>query len=141
LNIFQCDSGYFGIDCSIPSAHSLAYVWPSWLHSPVNSPDLRIVNSTSINVKAIVQKKRPLIYVYDLPAEFDNHLLEVSLCHKFFLCVCSLSFAAALRLLCYFLQGRHFKLQCVNRIYDGKNRTLWTNQLYGAQVCLSNLGC
>jgi hypothetical protein len=89
LNIFQCDSGYFGIDCSIPSAHSLAYGWPSWLHPPVNSPDLRIVNSTSINVKAIVQKKRPLIYVYDLPAEFDNHLLEVSLCRKFLFFFCA----------------------------------------------------
>nr|TKV97926.1 hypothetical protein SEVIR_9G526300v2 [Setaria viridis] len=101
-------SGYFGIDCSIPSAHSLAHDLPSWLHPPVNLPDLKIVNSTSINVKAIVQKKRPLIYVYDLPAEFDNHLLE----------------------------GRHFKFQCVNRIYDGRNRTLWTQQLYGAQMAL-----
>jgi hypothetical protein len=72
----------------------------------VNLPDLKISNSTPINVKAIVQKKRPLIYVYDLPAEFDSHLLE----------------------------GRHFKFQCVNRIYDDRNKTLWTQQLYGAQV-------
>jgi hypothetical protein len=104
----QCDSGYFGIDCSIPSAYSLAYDWPSWLQPPVNLPDLKISNSTPINVKAIVQKKRPLIYVYDLPAEFDSHLLE----------------------------GRHFKFQCVNRIYDDRNRTLWTQQLYGAQMAL-----
>ncbi|RCV46311.1 hypothetical protein SETIT_9G521600v2 [Setaria italica] len=35
-----------------------------------------------------------------------------------------------------FCQGRHFKFQCVNRIYDGRNRTLWTQQLYGAQMAL-----
>ena len=79
LSIFQCDSGYFGIDCSIPSAYSLAYDWPSWLQPRVNLPDMKILSSTPINVKAIVQKKRPLIYVYDLPAEFDGHLLEVSM--------------------------------------------------------------
>ncbi|WVZ55657.1 hypothetical protein U9M48_006291 [Paspalum notatum var. saurae] len=104
----QCDSGYFGIDCSIPSAYSLTYDWPSWLQPPVNLPDLKNSSSIPINVKAVVQKKRPLIYVYDLPAEFDSHLLE----------------------------GRHFKFQCVNRIYDEKNWTLWTKQLYGAQMAL-----
>lgn len=91
---FQCDSGYFGIDCSIPSVYSLAYDWPSWLQQPMNLPDLKILSNNPINV--IVKKKRPLIYVYDLPAEFDSHLLEVSLYHKF----CSLysqRFAAALR--------------------------------------------
>lgn len=85
--LLQCDSGYFGIDCSIPSAYSLAYDWPSWLQTPVNLPDLKTLNSTTIGVKAVVQKRRPLIYVYDLPAEFDSHLLEVSLCHTCsFLC-------------------------------------------------------
>jgi len=85
--LLQCYSGYFGIDCSIPSAYSLAYDWPPWLQTPVNLPDLKFLNSTTIDVKAVVQKKRPLIYVYDLPAEFDSHLLEVSLCHKYsFLC-------------------------------------------------------
>ncbi|PNT78050.1 hypothetical protein BRADI_1g73000v3 [Brachypodium distachyon] len=104
----QCDSGYFGIDCSVPSAYSLAYDWPSWLQSPANLPDLNKLSKSPINVNAVVKKKRPLIYVYDLPAEFDSHLLE----------------------------GRHFKLQCVNRIYDDKNRTIWTEQLYGAQMAL-----
>ncbi|KAK3148234.1 hypothetical protein QOZ80_3BG0292440 [Eleusine coracana subsp. coracana] len=104
----QCDTGYFGIDCSIPSANSLAYDWPSWLQPPVNLTDLKSTRNTPIDVKVVVQKKRPLIYVYDLPPEFDNHLLE----------------------------GRRFKLQCVNRIYDDKNKTIWTPQLYGAQMAL-----
>ncbi|KAF7055411.1 hypothetical protein CFC21_062940 [Triticum aestivum] len=104
----QCDSGYFGIDCSIPSAYSVAYEWPSWLQAPVNLPDLKNLSNIPINVNAVVEKKRPLIYVYDLPAEFDSHLLE----------------------------GRHYKLECVNRIYDEKNRTIWTRQLYGAQMAL-----
>ena len=82
-DFFQCDSGYFGIDCSIPSAYSVAYEWPSWLQPPVNLPDLKNLSNIPINVNAIVEKKRPLIYVYDLPAEFDSHLLEVSLDHKF----------------------------------------------------------
>lgn len=33
-------------------------------------------------------------------------------------------------------QGRHFKLQCVTRIYDADNSTIWTNQLYGAEVII-----
>lgn len=132
MSIFQCDSGYFGIDCSIPSAYSLAYDWPSWLQPPVNLPEVKKLNSASINVKAIVQKKKPLIYVYDLPAEFDSHLLEVSLYHFFFVCVLKLCCSIEINML--FSQGRHFKFQCVNRIYDERNRTLWTEQLYGAQV-------
>lgn len=32
------------------------------------------------------------------------------------------------------LQGRHFKLECVNRIYDDRNATVWTDYLYGSQV-------
>jgi hypothetical protein len=78
-DFFQCDSGYFGIDCSVPSAYSLAYDWPLWLRPPVNSSDPKNLSHIPINVSAVVQKKRPLIYVYDLPAEFDSHLLEVSL--------------------------------------------------------------
>jgi len=102
--LLQCYSGYFGIDCSIPSAYSLAYDWPLWLQTPVNLPDLKFLNSTTIDVKAVVQKKRPLIYVYDLPAEFDSHLLEVSPCHKYSF-LCSWSFTAALRLIFFSLSG------------------------------------
>lgn len=37
------------------------------------------------------------------------------------------------------LQGRHFKLHCVNRLYDDKNATVWLEQLYGAQVLCESL--
>lgn len=32
------------------------------------------------------------------------------------------------------LQGRHFKFECVNRLYDVDNATIWTENLYGAGV-------
>ncbi|CAL5392604.1 unnamed protein product [Camellia sinensis] len=54
----------------------------------------------------MVEKKRPLIYVYDLPPEFNSLLLE----------------------------GRHFKFECINRICDKNNVILWTDQLYGSQM-------
>lgn len=105
----QCDNGYYGIDCSIPSALSPIQEWPTWLRSSkVDVPDRAPLGSDLINVTAVVKKKRPLIYVYDLPPQFNSLLLE----------------------------GRHFKFQCVNRIYDDKNRTLWTEQLYGSQMAL-----
>lgn len=67
----QCDSGYYGIDCSIPTA-SVLQKWPAWLR-----PSIAEVAHNSPNVEIVVRKKRPLIYVYDLPPEFNSHLLEV----------------------------------------------------------------
>ncbi|CAA6667335.1 unnamed protein product [Spirodela intermedia] len=104
-----CDSGWYGIDCSIPSVQSPMNEWPRWLRPaaailPDSSPEI----SRLVSIKAIVSKRRPLIYVYDLPPEFNSHLLE----------------------------GRHFKFQCVNRIYSDQNRTVWTEQLYGSQIAL-----
>ncbi|XP_072991037.1 uncharacterized protein [Typha latifolia] len=105
----QCDSGFYGIDCSIPSALSLVQDLPKWLRpSTIDVPDMTRLVGGDVNIKVTLKKRRPLIYVYDLPPEFNSHLLE----------------------------GRHYKLQCVNRIYTEKNRTLWTGQLYGAQVAL-----
>ncbi|XP_073105480.1 probable glucuronoxylan glucuronosyltransferase F8H isoform X7 [Elaeis guineensis] len=105
----QCDNGYYGIDCSIPSALSPMQEWPAWLRpSKVDVPDKAPIGTNLINVSAVVKKKRPLIYVYDLPPEFNSHLLE----------------------------GRHWKFECVNRIYTDENRTLWTEQLYGSQMAL-----
>ncbi|XP_020104566.1 uncharacterized protein LOC109721384 isoform X2 [Ananas comosus] len=105
----QCNSGYYGIDCSIPSATSPIQEWPAWLRpSKVDIPDITNSAGGFMNMKAVVKKRRPLIYVYDLPPEFNSHLLE----------------------------GRHFKFQCVNRIYTENNRTFWTDQLYGAQTAL-----
>ncbi|PQP99077.1 uncharacterized protein Pyn_37799 [Prunus yedoensis var. nudiflora] len=105
----QCDNGWYGIDCSIPSVASSVREWPQWLRpAQVDVPDSSHLPGKVVNFNAVVKKKRPLIYVYDLPPDFNSLLLE----------------------------GRHFRLECVNRIYDGKNSTLWTDQLYGAQVAL-----
>lgn len=83
--------------------------WPKWLRpAQVILPDNAQTTRNLVNLNAVVEKKRPLIYVYDLPAEYNSLLLE----------------------------GRHFKLECVNRIYDDKNATLWTDQLYGSQMAM-----
>uniref|UniRef100_A0A2N9FH50 Exostosin GT47 domain-containing protein n=1 Tax=Fagus sylvatica TaxID=28930 RepID=A0A2N9FH50_FAGSY len=67
----------------------------------INVPDNAHLTGKVSNLNAMVKKRRPLIYVYDLPPEFNSLLLEV-------------------------------KISC-NLIYDGKNATSWTDQLYGAQ--------
>ncbi|XP_050244781.1 uncharacterized protein LOC126692990 isoform X1 [Quercus robur] len=108
-SIPQCDNGWYGIDCSIPSVKSSVREWPQWLRpAQVNVPDNAHLTGKVTNLNAMVKKRRPLIYVYDLPPGFNSLLLE----------------------------GRHFRFECVNRIYDDKNATLWTDQLYGAQMAL-----
>ncbi|XP_048320595.2 uncharacterized protein LOC107425930 [Ziziphus jujuba] len=105
----QCSSGWYGVDCSIPSVVSSVREWPQWLRpAKIDVPDSLNLTGKVVNLNAVVKKKRPLIYVYDLPPSFNSLLLE----------------------------GRHYKLECVNRIYDEKNATLWTEQLYGAQIAL-----
>lgn len=105
----QCDNGWYGVDCSTPSVISSIREWPSWLRPAwIDIPDDTHANGKIVNLNAVVAKKRPLIYVYDLPPEFNSLLLE----------------------------GRHFKLECVNRLYDGDNVTVWTEQLYAAQIAL-----
>ncbi|MBA0558257.1 hypothetical protein Golob_015285, partial [Gossypium lobatum] len=103
-----CYNGWYGTDCSIPSVVSPIGEWPKWLkpaHLDIPSNE---VTGRLVNLNAAVEKKRPLIYVYDLPPEFNSLLLE----------------------------GRHFKFECVNRIYDERNATLWTEQLYGSQMAM-----
>ncbi|KAL6553819.1 hypothetical protein OROMI_019492 [Orobanche minor] len=79
--------------------------WPEWLRpSHIDVPDSARTTGTLFNLDAVVQKKRPLIYVYDFPPDFNSLLLD----------------------------GRHFKLGCVNRMYDHRNGTIWTDQLYGS---------
>ncbi|KAF2286040.1 hypothetical protein GH714_009870 [Hevea brasiliensis] len=105
----MCDNGWYGADCSIPSVLSSVNEWPKWLRpAQLDVPDNAHLTRKLVNLNAVVKKKRPLIYVYDLPPEFNSLLLE----------------------------GRHFKFECVNRIYDEKNATYWTDQLYGAQMAL-----
>ncbi|CAH9062866.1 unnamed protein product [Cuscuta europaea] len=101
----QCHIGWFGTDCSVPSVLTSIIDWPKWLRpAKVTVPN----NLNPVTVEAMVEKRRPLIYVYDLPPEYNSLLLE----------------------------GRHFKLECVNRIYDANNATIWTDMLYGAQMAL-----
>ncbi|XP_051151654.1 uncharacterized protein LOC127265726 isoform X2 [Andrographis paniculata] len=105
----QCKNGWYGIDCSVPSVSSPIGEWPNWLRpSHVNVPDSTQPSGNGVNLNATVKKKRPLIYVYDLPPKFNSLLLE----------------------------GRHFKFECVNRVYDARNATLWTDQLYGSQMAI-----
>nr|GMD82425.1 putative glucuronoxylan glucuronosyltransferase f8h [Ipomoea batatas]GME08573.1 putative glucuronoxylan glucuronosyltransferase f8h [Ipomoea batatas]GME08574.1 putative glucuronoxylan glucuronosyltransferase f8h [Ipomoea batatas]GME18577.1 putative glucuronoxylan glucuronosyltransferase f8h [Ipomoea batatas] len=60
-----------------------------------------LLSKLFVNIEAVVEKRRPLIDVYDLPPEYNSLLLE----------------------------GRHFKLECVNRIYDPNNATIWRDML------------
>ncbi|KAM7524539.1 hypothetical protein LguiA_014441 [Lonicera macranthoides] len=105
----QCENGWYGTDCSIPSVLSSIKEWPHWLRpAQITVPDNAQPIENLINLNAVVEKKRPLVYVYDLPPEFNSILLE----------------------------GRHFKFECVNRIYDDRNATIWTEQLYGSQMAM-----
>ncbi|KAF1877815.1 hypothetical protein Lal_00038124 [Lupinus albus] len=105
----ECGNGWYGVDCSIPSVISSITEWPNWLlPARIDVPDNLHNSGKIIDLPAVVPKKRPFIYIYDLPPEFNSLLFE----------------------------GRHFKLQCVNRIYDSNNATLWMDNLYGAQIAL-----
>ncbi|EFJ04733.1 glycosyltransferase-like protein [Selaginella moellendorffii] len=103
----QCQSQWFGIDCSVPSTDVPSISWPDWLRPATLSVPQRSSESDDQQVQEIsVEKRRPLIYIYDLPAEYNSHLLE----------------------------GRHFKFQCVTRVYDGVNATFWSEYLEGAEL-------
>ncbi|XP_078442215.1 uncharacterized protein LOC144711931 isoform X2 [Wolffia australiana] len=103
----QCERGWYGIDCSIPSTQTAISEWPRWL-KPAAVPGSTPENHKHESIEVIVSKRRPLIYVYDLPPEFNSHLIE----------------------------GRLYKFQCVNRFYSDKNRTMWTDLLYAAEISL-----
>ncbi|KAJ4837513.1 hypothetical protein Tsubulata_037183 [Turnera subulata] len=105
----ECKNGWYGTDCSIPSVVSSVQEWPQWLRpAQLDVPTKANMTGKLVDLNALVKKKRPLVYVYDLPPEFNSLLLE----------------------------GRHFKFECVNRIYDDRNATFWTDQLYGSQMSL-----
>ncbi|CAM6123952.1 unnamed protein product [Calypogeia fissa] len=102
-----CEEGWYGIDCSIPSVKTSMISWPSWLSSdggPNSHQPSDVGYHESNNI--YVERRRPLIYVYDLPAKFNSHLLE----------------------------GRNYKYHCVNRLYDVSNWTYWSDDLYGAEI-------
>lgn len=103
----QCNEGWYGVDCSVPSVQTSVREWPQWLlPARIDVPDRLHVIEKSFNLKPTVNKRRPLIYIYDLSPGFNSQLL----------------------------QGRHWKFECVNRIYDHRNATMWTEDLYGAEM-------
>lgn len=53
-----------------------------------------------------VERPRPLVYIYELPSEFNTGMLE----------------------------QRIKREKCVVRYYDEKNNTRWENNLYGAEL-------
>ncbi|CAK9877018.1 unnamed protein product [Sphagnum jensenii] len=101
-----CNKGWYGVDCSVPSSLPSPRHCPRWLRP--STLNITTENVEDDMVTAVVEKKRPLIYIYDLPPEFNAHML----------------------------QGRHFKFHCVNRVYDANNHTFWSDQLYGAEIAL-----
>lgn len=75
----QCENGWYGVDCSVPSVWSSIVEWPQWVRPRhIDVPDSSQLIGTLYNLNAVVQKKRPLIYVYDLPPDFNSLLLEVN---------------------------------------------------------------
>lgn len=130
----QCEKGWYGVDCSVPSVLASIGEWPEWLRpSHIDVPDSARSAGTLSNLDAVVQKKRPLIYVYDLPPDFNSLLLEVSFHHICNIFPCQVKSNHFL-VVFFRIKGRHFKMECVNRMYDHRNATIWTDQLYGAQV-------
>ncbi|KAF5945984.1 hypothetical protein HYC85_016212 [Camellia sinensis] len=81
-----CDNGWYGIDCSIPS---------------VDVPDSPQHIGNLVNLNVVVEKKRPLIYVYDLPSEFNNLLHEVA--KGVVMPIYGLEFSGALILSCAYM--------------------------------------
>lgn len=54
--------------------------WPQWLRpAQINIPNTTKHVGSLVGLTAMVEKKRPLVYVYDLPPEFGSLLLEVSM--------------------------------------------------------------
>lgn len=77
----QCDNGWYGTDCSVPSVVSSVRDWPQWLRpAQIDVPDNANITGNLVNLNAAMEKQRPLIYVYDLPPEFNSLLLEVRMC-------------------------------------------------------------
>ncbi|KAG0618214.1 hypothetical protein M758_4G047000 [Ceratodon purpureus] len=101
-----CRKGWYGADCSVPSYLPSLEERPTWLLQA--AADMSSDETVRSPAPVTTMKKRPLVYVYDLPAELSTQLL----------------------------QGRHFKFHCVNRLYSAENDTMWTESLYGAGIAL-----
>ncbi|KAL3687747.1 hypothetical protein R1sor_014056 [Riccia sorocarpa] len=72
-----CVEGWHGIDCSIPSSLSSLKSWPRWLVPRVVKRTNASDSWQEQNLQVTVEKRRPLIYIYELPPRFNSHLLEI----------------------------------------------------------------
>lgn len=76
-SIVQCRKGWYGVDCSVPSYLPPPVQRPKWLPQEA-APDVSD-ETNRISVASNIMKKRPLVYVYDLPAEFTTQFLQVDI--------------------------------------------------------------
>ncbi|BDA44352.1 hypothetical protein COCOBI_05-5360 [Coccomyxa sp. Obi] len=72
LGFCKCDPGYFGHDCAnraagVPASAGVNFTERPWLSELVSAAE------------QAEQRRRPLIYVYDLPAEFNSRMLQYRL--------------------------------------------------------------
>ncbi|KAL2630097.1 hypothetical protein R1flu_014783 [Riccia fluitans] len=72
-----CVEGWHGIDCSIPSSLSSFKSWPYWLMPGVVKRTDASGSWQDQSLQVLVEKRRPLIYIYELPPRFNSHLLEI----------------------------------------------------------------
>lgn len=80
----QCSEGWYGADCSIPTAATVTSGGPTeppppWLTGALQGPVANVVPAAHAGgpVSLTRQQRRPLIYVYDLPPQFMNEMIEV----------------------------------------------------------------
>eukprot|EP00271_Cylindrocystis_brebissonii_P008104 TRINITY_DN22132_c0_g1_i1.p1 TRINITY_DN22132_c0_g1~~TRINITY_DN22132_c0_g1_i1.p1 ORF type:complete len:881 (+),score=139.06 TRINITY_DN22132_c0_g1_i1:51-2693(+) len=102
----KCRDGWYGVDCSVPSAKtSIRGSMPPWMHSGEKEARHTTFNSG----KLAVDRRRPLIYVYDLPRDLTSHQLE----------------------------GRQWKFYCAPWMYQPNNATEFNGfLLYGMEFAV-----
>eukprot|EP00270_Netrium_digitus_P003079 TRINITY_DN1349_c0_g1_i3.p1 TRINITY_DN1349_c0_g1~~TRINITY_DN1349_c0_g1_i3.p1 ORF type:complete len:608 (+),score=166.57 TRINITY_DN1349_c0_g1_i3:210-1826(+) len=123
----ECDNGWYGIDCSIPSKFTATSSAQPWLPTTPRPGTKNVTDAAEEDLQANedddedekgvaeavrqvrgsdVRQLRPLIYIYDLPAKYTFNLLE----------------------------GRKWKPLCATRVYDMKNATSFVTNVYGNEV-------
>eukprot|EP00850_Spirogloea_muscicola_P023503 SM000362S13790 [mRNA] locus=s362:53583:57514:- [translate_table: standard] len=103
----ECEDGWYGVDCSIPTADAQleATKLPLWLQN-ISQPAGLSGAAPRKELGVMKLRPRPLIYIYELPPTFNMHNL----------------------------QGRHWKFHCSLRVYEESNFTSWNGyMLYGAE--------
>ncbi|KAK3217773.1 hypothetical protein Dsin_011743 [Dipteronia sinensis] len=74
----QCDNGWYGTDCSIPSVTSSVREWPQWLRpAQLDIPSNANITGNLINLNAVLKKKRPLIIFMICPQSSTVYSLRI----------------------------------------------------------------